>query len=223
MEMYKILNRSNDMVKDILDTINSQSENEMKVFLSRLYKNDIVFLYSDDYDLIPMLSDDEVEEIYEKKGYKLDTEEFLCLINVYTGKNYDKLRERMKQERLYFDYYGVSEIEYKFLKLCYKVLEDDDTFNKFLDFNNHLKLFSFNNSYNQEHYILEMIRYFEEGKNYIKIDNVDVDLSFTDEKMYKKYLYLKSIIKVSDKTKMDEELTFPEIEGRPNYYHLQRY
>lgn len=195
----------------------------MKVFLNRLYKNDVVFLYPDDYDLIAKLSDDEVEEIYEKKGYRLDTEEFLYLINVYSGKDYDKLRERMKQERLYFDYYGVSNIEYKFLNLCYKVLEDDDIFDKFLDFDNHLELFSFNNSFNQEDYLLEMIDYFEERKNFIKIKDIDVDLSFTDDKMHKKYLYLKSIIKVSDETRMDEGLRFLEIEGIPNSYHLQRY
>ena len=147
MYEYRILNRNNDMAKDILDTIKNQSDNDMKVFLNRLYKNDVVFLYPDDYDLIAKLSDDEVEEIYEKKGYILDTEEFLYLINVYSGKDYDKLRERMKQERLYFDYYGVSNLEYKFLNLCYKVLEDDDIFDKFLDFDNHLELFSLNNSF----------------------------------------------------------------------------
>ena len=215
---YMILNNTGDIKRDVVDTLNTFSSDDINSMIFDFYRGQgICFLYKNDYDLVSTFQDKKA--IYDR-GYRVSLTDLLYSIASYNDDRYSNLINKFNNSNVYALLVGKDEIDVSFINLCFQVLSSDDMYNKFLDFDNNKNLFSFNGSYNQEHYLLEMMRYFDDNKNLVMIKNIQFNFDFVSKQMMERFNKLKSFIDISDKI-YDTE--FSVSDGFVNSYHKQKY
>ena len=222
MTEYLIENNTGNILLDVINTLNTFSNKEIETIINDFYnRKNIIFLYKDNYNIISKSNNSDKTSIY-KKGYQLNLRELLYKIASYNDNKYLELINKFNNKKIYALFVGKDELDVNFINLCFEILSDEKKYNKFLDFENNKNLFSFNDSYNKEHYILEMMRYFDENKKIVTIKNIQFDFSFINNEMKEKYYRLKELITVSDKTKQ-EEIEITANDGYVYSYHKQKY
>ena len=216
------MNNTGDLLHDVIDTLNMFNEEDINQIISDYYSGKkIVFLYRDDYEIIPTLNVYDRITIYNR-NYTFDIKEILYNIVIYNSNKYLKLLNTFNNKYIYATLVAKDEIDFTFINLCFEILSNEEIYNKFIDFDNNKELFSLNNLYNQEHYLLEMMKYFEQNKNLVIIKDIQFNFNFTTNEFIERYNKLKNMITISNKTK-EEESDFLVNEGYPYSFHKQKY
>lgn len=219
---YIIENNKGNILLDIINTLNTFSKQEIDTIINDIYNGKkIFFLYKEDYDFISKSSDTD-KSFIDKKRYQLDLRKILYEIASYNDNKYLNLINNFNNKKIYALFVGKDKLDIRFINLCFEILSDEDKYNKFLDFENNKNIFSFNDSYNKEHYILEMIKYFDKKKKIVMIKNIQFNFDFITNEMKERYYRLKKLITVSDKTK-NEQVEITANDGYVYSYHKQKY
>lgn len=202
MILYPVTRQSNDLGIDTHNMILSYTEEELKYLIEDLHKKgeEIFFVYEDLYN--QLLNQTDIEYIMEqirKNGIKINALTLLTELNNAVKNNNEKAKKIIKllnPKELVIHTISENNQYKSFLELCFEILENDSTYNKYLDFENNKELFSLNNHFNQKDYLIQLSYYFGEYDKDINLENDIFKMSFITEDMIKRYLQLRNIINV---------------------------
>lgn len=209
MIIYIANKKTNDIKKDVTTTIFSYNKEEIKSFIKDIYKykEEIIFQYEKDYEILinldPKDENDNIKisEIL-KNSYQFSILQFIAELYplVRTNKKARYIINLLKPKEIFIHLLSRDEIDKHFLKLCFKILENETTFNKYLNFSNNQDLFSFNNTYTQKDYLIELSHFLGAYDKDIDLDNDIYKLGFITDEMIERYIYLRNTINVDLET-----------------------
>ena len=150
MIIYLVNQNTKNISTDVINTILLYNKEDLTKFVEDIYKykEDILFLYEEDYQKLEKL--DPNDEEYDKKmdkifenGFQFYPLDFLTKLYSLEKQNPNAayIIELLNPKKLFIHIFSRDNIDKSYLQLCFKILEDKTIFNRYLDFNKNLELF----------------------------------------------------------------------------------
>lgn len=203
-----IANFSDEQVKQFIEAIGLKKHN------SNIVGKSIVFRYSECEKILagidkPTQVSTDIRKILREKTYRLDTEIFL--LKNFELKNIESLQlqgilEKINKEidvrKKFVEALTNDKYNYDFYDTCFEIISNDELFDKFLKYDENIKMFDKN--FTQEDYLLELSKILGNKSEEICISNPIYRYQILNQTMLDRYTKLRKLINVDIKILGDE-------------------